>query len=463
MKRSGDLDGLKNMLEKEIPLRNLKPSALVYRAFLVSFAYIVKKQETSAAIRKQAIEAAEELWGEINRSGIPINDDLLSARIESLSMYDPVSVPALYQIISSGKFPQAGVKTITCLVNYFMRQGQAEQAFEILRAGLDGTGICYPNQQTFTGVFKLAGLSQYRGPRSRQLVLEALQLKPPKIPLDPASVGLVLAHMLSWGYKADEVVERFRQSIVQSERFNTIDCWEVAITSMLTRFQDRHETTEQEFFVAIRILGLTRSEPPINVTHYTGQLLWSKIFRRLIASSLSQQTRAELLDLCVDSFPPANVLQFVPDRFLAILGDTLNRPRRDRIIEAKGLVEWYLERSKIFPSDMRLVTVGYVQLCVRHGEYGLALNMLEENGSISKAGKRQAQALIGQVTRGAPVTSAMLDSIRLAMYGKYQPKDDEVIAEPETESEGDRDARADDTLVVGTDDVDVDLDGEEYT
>lgn len=462
MKRSGDLAGLKDMLEVQMPLRNLKPSALVYRAFLISFAYIVKKQDSPKAIKKQAIEAAEDLWGQINRSGIPIRDDLLSARIESLSMYDPVSVPPLYDIISSGKFPQAGVKTLTCLINYFMRQGQAEQAFDILRAGLEERGICYPNEKTFTGVLKLAGLSQYRGEKSRKLVLEALRLKPAKIPLDPASAGLVLAHMLSWGYKVDEVLARFRQSIIQSDRFNTIDCWEVAITSMLTRFQDRHETTENEFFVAIRILDLTRTEPPPNVTHYTGQLLWSKIFRRLIASSIPQETRAELLDLCVDSFPAATVLQFVPDRFLAILEDALNRPRRDRIVEAKGLIEWYLERSKIYPSDMRQVTVGYVQLCVRYGEYGLALNMLAETDSISGTAKRQAQSVIAQVTRGRPANGAVLDALRLAMFGRHQTSDDEAMPEPEPETEGDRDMRADDRLVTGADDTDLALDEEDY-
>jgi hypothetical protein len=462
MKRSGDLAGLKDMLEKQMPLRGLTPSPLVYRAFLISFAYIAKRQESSLALRQQASEAAEELWGEINRNRTRMNDDLLSGRIESLSMYDPLSVPRLYEVISSGSFPQAGIKTLTCLVNYFMRQGQADQALELIRAGLEGRGIARPHKSAFTSVIKLAAQSQYKRKESERLVLAALDLKPANIPLDPASVGLVLAHMLAWGYNADRVVKAFRQSIMESEHFNMIDCWEVTITSMLTRYQDRHETTESEFFVAIKILALTRTEPPPNITHYTGQLLWSKIFRRLIASSLSPDVRAELLDLCVDSFPPAESLQFVPDRFLAIIEDALNRPRRDRIAEAKGLVEWYLERSKSFSGDMRIVTVGYVQLCVRHGEFGLALNMLEELEAISSAGKRQARALIEQVIRGKAVTGALLNDLRLAMYGNSH-KDDRVIVEPEPESEEDRDGRADDRLVAEADDGSLDLDGEDYT
>jgi hypothetical protein len=462
MKRAGDLASLKDMLEKQMPMRGLKPSPLVYRAFLISFAYLAKRQESTLALKQQAVEAAEDLWGEINRIGVPVNDDLLSGRIESLSMYDPVSVPALYQIISSGKFPQAGIKTLTCLVNYFMRQGQAEQALEIIRAGLEGRGISQPHKSAFTSVIKLAALSQYRGKESQRLVLKALELKPARIPLDPASVGLVLAHMLAWGYKTDRVLEAFRQNIMQSERFNMIDCWEVTITSMLTRYQDHHETTESEFFVAIKILGLTRTEPPRNISHYTGQLLWSKIFRRLIASSLSAERRAELLDLCVDSFPPPEVLQFVPDRFLAIIEDALIRPRRDRIAEVKGLVEWYLERSKMYTGDRRLVTIGYVQLCVRHGELGLALNMVEEHDSMSNAAKRQARAVIEQVTRGRLASPAVLDELRLAMHGQFKSKDDGPIVEPEPEVESDRDGRADDRLVAESEDGDFDLDGEDY-
>jgi hypothetical protein len=308
-----------------------------------------------------------------------------------------------------------------------------------------------------------AALSRYDRKESRRLVLAVLKMKPAKLPLDPGAVGLLLAHTLAWGYPVDYAIERFRQSIMESDKFNTIDCWEITVTSMLTRYQDLHQTTENEFFVAIRILGLTLTEPPPNMTHYTGQLLWSKVFRRLIASSLSPNTRADLLDLCVDSFPPANVLQFVPDRILAILEDTLNRPRRDRINEAKGLVEWYLERSKIYPTDLRLVTVGYVQLCVRYREFGLALNMLEEQDSISEAGKRQAREVIEQVRGGKPFSNAVLEELRLAMYGRGKQKDHEVPIELMPESEADRDGRADDTLVAETEDADLGLESEEYT
>jgi len=462
MKRSGDLAGLKDMLEVQMPLRGLKISPMVYRAFLIAFAYIATRQEMSPAIRRQAIELAENTWARINSSGLVIDDHLLSGRIESLSMYDPSSVPTLHTLITTGMYPQAKIKTLTCLVNYFMRRGYADDALELIRAGLEGRGICRPHKTVYTSVIKLAALSQYGREDSRRIVLDVLKLKPEHIALDPAAVGLILAHMLSWGYTADQVIDRFRQSIMKSERYNTIDCWEIAVTSLLTRYQDRHESTEQEFFVAIRILGLTSTEPPPNITHYTGQLLWSKIFRRLIASSVSQEIRADLLDLCVVSFPPANVLQFVPDRFLAILEDALNRPRRDRISEAKGLVEWYLERSKIFISDLRSVAIGYVQLCVRYGEFGLALNMIEEQDFISQSGKRKARAIIDQVQRGKPVNAGLMDDLKMALIGRYKPTDDEAIVEPEPEVEEDRDERADDTLVAETDDADVELDEEDY-
>jgi hypothetical protein len=460
MKRSGDLAGLKDMLEVQMPLRGLKISPMVYRAFLIAFAYIARRPESPPVVKQQAVELAENTWARINRSDMPVDDHLLSGRIESLSMYDPVSVPALYNVISTGFYPQAKSKTLTCLVNYFMRQGHGDHALEIIRAGLEGRGICHPHKSVYTSVIKLAALSQYRGDESRRIVLEVLKLKPEHIFLDPAAVGLILAHMLSWGYTADQVVDRFRQSIMKSERHNTIDCWEIAITALLTRYQDRHESTESEFFVAIRLLGLTSTEPPPNITHYTGQLLWSKIFRRLIASSVSRETRADLLDLCIVSFPPANILQFVPDRFLAILEDALNRPRRDRISEAKGLVEWYLERSKIFISDLRSVAIGYVQLCVRYGEFGLALNMIEEQKLISQSGKRKARAIIDQVQRGKPVNGGLMDDLKMALVGQYKPTDDEAIVEPEPEVEEDRDERADDRLVAEKDDVE--LDEEDY-
>jgi hypothetical protein len=462
MKRSGDLAGLQDMLKVQMPARNLTLTPVIYRAFLIAFAYVARRPESTKAIRQQAIESAENLWGEIVQRKVPINDNILSGRIESLSMYDPQSVPTLYDVISTGSYPQANSKTLTCLVNYFMRYGESEQALEIVRAGVEGRGICTPHKSAYTNLVKLAGIPQYEGERSRQLVLETLKIKPANISLDPAAVGLVLAHLLSWGYTVDQVIERFRQSIIQSSVFNTIDCWEVAITSLLTRYQDRHVTTENEFHVSIRLLGLTRTEPPPNITHYTGQLLWSKIFRRIIASSLSSDTRANLLDLCVDAFPPAPVLQFALDRFLAILEGALNRPKRDRIAEARGLFEWYTERSQIYRVEMRTVTLGYVQLCVRYGEFGLALNVIEDQ-AFSDSAKRKARSIIEKATRGAPASAALLDELSRALAGLRKSKNRAIVVEPEPEpAEEDMDDRADPTLAAETEDTGEDLEVENY-
>jgi hypothetical protein len=403
------------MLEKEMPMRNLKPTSRVLRAFITSFGYIAINAATPKSVKQHAARLAENLWRDIERSGIAIDDYLLSARIESLSMYNPSAVPVLHLQIDNGEFPKAGYGTQTCLIGYYMRQRNSEAAFEILQAGLEGRGICKPGRPAFACIIRTAALFETG---SREIVLEALRLKPSGMVLRAEAIGLILVHMLHWGYPISQVIERFKKSIVHGSGTNKIDAWEDCLTSLITRRQERHETTASEFVAAISILGLPREEQPENATHYTGQLMWSKIFRRLIASPLSAETRADLLALCFELFPPPDRLHLVPERFSAIIESALMRSQRDRVQEVEALVEWYIDRGKIFPGERHAVLVDYVVLCVRHGELGLALHMLDEPDFCKPSAQEKARAIISRVTGGKQADGTLLEQLRLALLRK---------------------------------------------
>jgi hypothetical protein len=431
------------MLEQEMPARKLVPTSRVLRAFMIAFSYIAIRAESPLVIRQRAARLADDLWRTVERSGTDIDDELLSARIDSLAMYDAHSVPQLHLQIEKGVYPKAGSVTQRCLIGYHMRQRNSDVALEMIRAGLEGRGICRPGRAAFANVIKLAALYETG---SREVVVEVMSLKPPDIVLSADAIGLILAHMLHWGFETSAVIDRFRHSIVQNPKLNSIDVWEDCLTSIMTRRQEKHETTAREFMVAIRILGFPREEMAHNVTHYTGQLLWGKIFRRIIASKLPAETRAELLELCIDQFPAPDTLHFLPERFMAIVESALIRPQRDRISEAEGLVDWYIERGKIFPGERRIVMVNYILLCVRHGELGLALNMLDEPDVGNRAARDAAKTIITQVTRGKLVDSVLLDKLRTVLAGKNKAKVQEEVA-IDLDIDADDNARVDDVYV----------------
>ncbi|KAK8853076.1 hypothetical protein IAR55_003777 [Kwoniella newhampshirensis] len=309
----GDVNRIATMIDRDMPERNLQPTAHFLSLAMLHMAIIAARPSVPSDVKNQARAWADEYWRRLSSAGWHTRDEAFSRRIRVLGILgwdEPRlrgEIERLYTAVKDGHLAEVGPRSRAAFVEFFLIQNKLNEAFRVITtlppSHVGDQRNLDPAIATF--IRRLA-LGRWSPSEKLSACGRALRLVAKNEQrLGSPILGPLLSIQLEGGLPLKRTVDTILEhTLTPQQSEHGILPWTSVLSGLLTKWTQKRMSSMVELEAGLYILRRASAMQLYGHTRTRTVAMWITFLRSAARSDLiGVEQRQEFIDSALDLFP----------------------------------------------------------------------------------------------------------------------------------------------------------------